>query len=87
MQGSGQFTSQIKSLSKKFGFYDKANIKLMFEFCEFDLRRTYKVLTIAEQLPIPLHLIKTLIDKPETSDHVLDQMVHEYDKKYGMDKE
>lgn len=40
------FALEVKNLSEKFKFYDKTNIRLMYEFCEFDVRKTFKVLSM-----------------------------------------
>ena len=66
-----KFASDVKSLSKKFKFYDTSNIKLIYEFCEFEYLKTFKVLSMIETLPTPITFIKNLIDQPQNSDQML----------------
>ena len=75
--------SEIKFLYKKFNVLDRPNTKILYEFCEFDAERTYKVLSIAKTLRNPLCIIENLIKNAERSEEYIDALVKRYDQEIG----
>ncbi len=76
---------EIKALAKKCRCYNRESIRIIHEFCEYEMRRTIKVLTMAEELKNPISLIESLIKRPEQSEEILGVMERKFDKLYGMD--
>ena len=76
-------TLEIKLLSKKFRSLNKDNIRIVHQFCQYDLKRTQKVMTIVEDMKNPLSLIDSLIKKPEKSEEILGELQLRYNKQYG----
>lgn len=68
---------------KKFNILDKPSTKILFEFCEFDSARAYKVLAIGKTLRSPACIIENLVKHPEKSEEYIDALVKRYDNEIG----
>lgn len=65
------YSRQVKILSKKYTIMDHYYIRLLFQFCEFDGIKTYKVLEMIKDSLIPVAFIKKLVDHPKDSDSMI----------------
>jgi hypothetical protein len=61
-------TLEVKSLSKAYRNITRENIRILHEFCEYDYRRTNRVVCMANDLKNPATLIEAIIKKPELSE-------------------
>jgi hypothetical protein len=64
MEEQQHFEAEIKFLYKKFNILDKPSTKILFEFCEFDSKRAFKVLAIGKTLRSPACIIETIVKNP-----------------------
>jgi len=78
---------EIKCLTKKYKVLDRIYVKMIYEFCEYDIKRSHKILTMIEEMKNPQALIETLYKKPEDSEEIFDDLEIKYNKVYGMDIE
>lgn len=67
----------IKALTKLFRGLEKQDVRIIFEFSEYDVVATFKILTVLSvaNAEKPAAIIKQLIDKPDKSDEVLNSLV------------
>ena len=65
------YNRQVKILNKTFRFLDQHYVRLLFQFCEYDAVRTYKVLEILKEWQLPSSFIKKLVDFPNDSDDLI----------------
>lgn len=77
----------MKSLSKAYRNISRENIRILHEFCEFDYRRTNRVVCVANDMKNPISIIEAIIKKPELSEEVLADLERKYDKQYGQEVE
>ena len=72
-------SADIKLLHKKYGFFDKPNIKILYEFCDEDYEKTEKVLVMLKEVKNPKSTIKLLLEKPERGQALISTLEKRYD--------
>ena len=79
--------ADIKLLHKKYQFFDKPNITILYEFCDQDYQRTDKILAITKDIKNPKTIIKTLLEKPERGHVLLAGFEKRYDEEMKKKRE
>lgn len=62
------YSEEIKCFSREYKCLPKFEIRLLLEFCEYDLLKTEKVLKVITDYKKPDLVIKEFIEKPEATD-------------------
>ena len=71
--------ADVKLLHKKYKFFDKPNINILYEFCDEDYEKTEKVLVMCKEIKNPKSIVKLLREKPERGQALISTFEKRYD--------
>lgn len=80
------YSEEIRELGRSYKCLPKFQIRLLLEFCEYDLANTEKILKLITDYKKPDLVIKELVDKPELAEEIVGKYIEEYKLKFGEDK-
>lgn len=71
---SQQYAEEIRLFNKQFKTLERKDVRLVLDFCEFDIVKSWKILSLIAQ-DKHSSFLKSLVDRPEDSDKLINNML------------